>query len=78
MRDHRTDTFTVEIPAAEDTPRLVRRIERSDGREAYFGVALDLTDDLDVGRYRAALTPAEARELYAALGDALAEYPDPS
>lgn len=75
MRDHRTDVFSVELPVSEDTPRLVRRIERSGGREAYFGVALDVTYDLDAGRYRAALTPAEARELYAALGDALAGYP---
>ena len=72
MRDHRTDIFSVEVPVPEDTPRLVRRVERSDGREAYFGVALDLTDDIAQGRYRAALTPAEARELHAALGEALA------
>lgn len=75
MSDDRTDAFTVELPVDEDTPRLVRRFERSGGREAYFGVAIDITDDLDAGRYRAALTPTEARELYAALGDALAEYP---
>jgi hypothetical protein len=75
MSADRTDVFSVELPVSEDTPRLVRRIERSGGRETYFGVALDLTDDLDAGRYRAALTPAEARELHAALGDALAEYP---
>ena len=28
MRDHRTELFSVEIPVSEDTPRLVRRIER--------------------------------------------------
>ena len=72
LRDHRTDIFSVEVPVPEDTPRLVRRVERSDGREVYFGVALDLTDDIAQGRYRAALTPAEARELHAALGEALA------
>ena len=75
MSAARIAVFSVELPVSEDTPRLVRRIERSGGREVYFGVALDVTYDLDAGRYRAAFTPAEARELYAALGDALAEYP---
>lgn len=73
MRDHRTELFSVEIPVSEDTPQPVRRIERGSGREAYFGIALDFTDDIDAGRYRAALTRTEARELYTALGDALAK-----
>lgn len=73
MRGHRPELFSVEIPVPEDTPQLVRRIERSAGCEAYLGIALNLTDNIDEGRYRVALTRTEARELYTALGDALAK-----
>lgn len=76
MRDHRAELFSVEIPLPMDTPQPVRRIERGSGREAYFGIALDFTDDIDAGRYRAALTPAEAPELYAALSAALSPASD--
>lgn len=57
---------------------LVTRIERSAGKESYFGIALDLTDDHTEGSYRAALTPAEARNLHSALSAALADAQFPT
>lgn len=72
MSAERSVRWDIEIPDTADAALVMRVIS---GPRVYLGVALDLHDGVEEGRYRAALTPAEAHELYAALGDVLAEYP---